>query len=60
MPNVLEETMQKIIAAIMTVAIGLMVTQSASARMKDKPNFGYCADGKKVPDTTKCPEKSKK
>jgi hypothetical protein len=28
--------------------------------MKDRPNFGYCADGKKVSDTTKCPEKSKK
>ena len=53
--------MQKIIIAIMTLAIGLMFTQSTFARMKDKPNFGYCADGKKVPDTTKCPEaKSKK
>ena len=53
--------MKKIIVAIMTLAIGLVVTQSAFARMKDKPNFGYCADGKKVADTTKCPkEKSKK
>jgi hypothetical protein len=53
--------MQKIIVAVMTLAIGLMVTHSAFARMKDNSNFGYCPDGTKVPDTTKCPkEKPKK
>ena len=42
-------------------AIGLLVTQSAFARKKDNPNFGYCDDGKKVADTTKCAKgKSKK
>ena len=55
------ESMQKIIVAIMALAFGLTVSQGAFARMKDKENFGYCPDGTKVPDTTKCPkEKPKK
>jgi hypothetical protein len=53
--------MQKIIVAIMALAFGLTVSQGAFARMKDKENFGYCPDGTKVPDTTKCQkEKPKK
>jgi hypothetical protein len=53
--------MQKIIIAIMVLAFGLTVSQGAFARMKDNSNFGYCPDGTKVPDTTKCPkEKTKK
>jgi hypothetical protein len=53
--------MQKIVVVIMALAIGLLVTQSAFARKKDNPNFGYCDDGKKVADTTKCAKgKSKK
>ena len=53
--------MQKIIIAIMVLAFGLTVSQGAFARMKDNSNFGYCADGTKVPDTTKCPkDKTKK
>ena len=51
--------MQKVVVVIMALAIGLLVTQSAFARKKGNPNFGYCEDGKKVADTTKCP-KSKK
>ena len=52
--------MQKIIVAIMALAFGLTVSQGAFARMKDKENFGYCPDGTKVPDTTKCPKKAEK
>jgi hypothetical protein len=51
--------MQKIIIAIMVLAFGLTVSQGAFARMKDKENFGYCPDGTKVPDTTKCPKPKK-
>jgi hypothetical protein len=53
--------MHKIIVAGMTLTIGLMVAHSAFARMKDNSNFGYCPDGTKVTDTTRCPkEKPKK
>lgn len=56
--------MQKITTVIIALVFGLLVTHSAFARMKDNSNFGYCPDGTKVPDTTKCPkpkaEKSKK
>jgi hypothetical protein len=54
-----EESMQKIIIAIMVLAFGLTVSQGAFARMKDNSNFGYCPDGTKVPDTTKCPKPKK-
>ena len=59
--NVLGVNMQKIVVVVMALATGLLVTQSAVARKKDNPNFGYCDDGKKVADTTKCAKgKSKK
>jgi hypothetical protein len=51
--------MQTVLIVIMTLTIGLLVTETGFARKKDNPNFGYCEDGKKVSDTTKCP-KSKK
>ena len=51
--------MQTVVLVIMTLTIGLLVTEPGFARKKDNPNFGYCEDGKKVADTTKCP-KSKK
>jgi hypothetical protein len=41
----------------MAIAMALVVTQGAFARMKDKPNFGYCPDGKKTTDINKCKTK---
>ena len=54
--------MERILAGVMVLAISLMVTQDAFARKRDNSNFGYCPDGKKVADTTKCQKagKSKK
>lgn len=49
--------MRRAIAAVLAVAVCLIISQGAFARMKDKSNFGYCPDGTKVPDTTKCPKK---
>jgi len=52
--------MQKIIIVIMTLAFGLMVTQSAFARKRDNTNYGFCPDGTKVADISKCPKGSPK
>ena len=52
-------TMEKILVGAIVLAISLMVTQDAFARKKDNPNFGYCPNGKKVADITKCPQASK-
>jgi hypothetical protein len=51
--------MEKILVGAIVLAISLMVTQDAFARKKDNPNFGYCPNGKKVADITKCPQASK-
>src|SRR5262249_18127816 len=52
-------TMEKILVGAIVLAISLMVIQDAFARKKDNPNFGYCPNGKKVADITKCPQASK-
>ena len=49
--------MRRIVIGLLTFAIALVVAQGAFATMKDKPNFGYCPDGKKTTDITKCKTK---
>jgi len=34
--------------------MGAVSVQEASARTKDKPNFGYCKSGQKIGDVAKC------
>ncbi len=51
--------MQRMLIGLMALAIALVGAQGAFARMKDKANYGFCADGTKVPDPGKCPKPKK-
>jgi hypothetical protein len=41
---------------VAALAVASFVVSSADARIKDKPNSGYCKSGKHVADMSKCKE----
>jgi hypothetical protein len=49
--------MKNAIIGIAILAVSATSVQDAFAkRARDNPNYGYCADGKRVTDVAKCPE----
>jgi hypothetical protein len=44
------------LSLLATLVVAAFVTESADARIKDKPNSGYCKSGKHVGDMAKCKE----
>ena len=44
------------ITLVATVVLAAFTVQAADAGKKDSPNFGYCKNGKKVKDVTRCGE----
>ena len=51
--------MRKVGIVMMALAVGSLFAQPAFSRMRDNASYGFCPDGTKVPDTSKCPKAEK-